>query len=97
MLDKRSTTSMATGRRMMVDHGSLNCRVAEASISSRIVAPAWAAIVAPACRRSWNRKSGRRWVHWFNHERIHESIDDLTPIEVEQARYSARNRFCPTG
>jgi putative transposase len=37
------------------------------------------------------------WVHWFNHERTHESIDDLTPIEVEAAHYAARNRLVPTG
>lgn len=37
------------------------------------------------------------WVHWFNHERTHESVDDLTPAEVEQAHYAARNRLCPTG
>ena len=38
-----------------------------------------------------------RWVHWFNHERTHESVDDLTPIEVEAAHYAARNRLRPTG
>jgi putative transposase len=37
------------------------------------------------------------WVHWFNHERTHESVDDLTPIEVEAAHYAARNRLRPTG
>jgi putative transposase len=37
------------------------------------------------------------WVHWFNHDRTHESIDDLTPIEVEQAHYATRNRLVPTG
>ena len=37
------------------------------------------------------------WVHWFNHERTHESVDDLTPAEVEQAHYAARNRLVPTG
>ncbi|MBB5786047.1 putative transposase [Jiangella mangrovi] len=37
------------------------------------------------------------WVHWFNHERTHESIDDLTPAEVEAAHYAARNRLTPTG
>ncbi|WP_179747618.1 IS3 family transposase [Microlunatus parietis] len=37
------------------------------------------------------------WVHWFNHERTHEAIDDLTPIEVETAYYAARNRLSPTG
>uniref|UniRef100_UPI00126626D2 integrase core domain-containing protein n=1 Tax=Microlunatus speluncae TaxID=2594267 RepID=UPI00126626D2 len=37
------------------------------------------------------------WVHWFNHERTHESVDDLTPIEVETTHYAARNRLIPTG
>jgi putative transposase len=37
------------------------------------------------------------WVHWFNHERTHGSVDDLTPIEVEVAHYAARNRLIPTG
>lgn len=37
------------------------------------------------------------WVHWFNHERTHESVDDLTPVEVEAAHYAARNRLIPTG
>jgi putative transposase len=37
------------------------------------------------------------WTHWFNHERTHESIDDLTPVEVETAYYAARNRLIPTG
>jgi hypothetical protein len=27
------------------------------------------------------------WVFWFNTERPHESIDDLTPIEVEHLHY----------
>ena len=35
--------------------------------------------------------------HWFNHECTHESIDDLTPAEIEQAHYAARNRLVPTG
>lgn len=37
------------------------------------------------------------WVHWFNHERTHESVDDLTPIEVEAAHYAARNRLVLAG
>jgi len=37
------------------------------------------------------------WVDWFNTERPHESIDDLTPLEAEQAHYAARNRLVPTG
>lgn len=37
------------------------------------------------------------WVHWFNHERTHESVDDLTPAEVETTHYAARNRLAPTG
>lgn len=30
------------------------------------------------------------WVHWSSHGRTHESIDDLTPIGVEQAHYATR-------
>ena len=37
------------------------------------------------------------WVDWFNTERSHESIDDLTPIQAEQVHYAARNRLVPTG
>jgi hypothetical protein len=25
------------------------------------------------------------WVDWFNHERPHESVDDLTPIQVAES------------
>lgn len=24
------------------------------------------------------------WVWWYNHERSHEGIDDLTPVQAEQ-------------
>jgi putative transposase len=37
------------------------------------------------------------WVDWFNTERPHESIDDLTPIQAEEVHYAARNRLDPTG
>jgi putative transposase len=37
------------------------------------------------------------WVDWFNTERTHESIDDLTPLQAEQIHYAARNRLDPTG
>ena len=37
------------------------------------------------------------WVDWFNHERPHESVDDLTPIQIEEIHYAARNRLHPTG
>jgi putative transposase len=37
------------------------------------------------------------WVHWFNNERPHESVDDLTPVRVEEVHYAARNRLRPTG
>jgi putative transposase len=37
------------------------------------------------------------WVTWFNTERPHESIDDLTPLEAEHAHYAARNRLIPAG
>lgn len=37
------------------------------------------------------------WVHWFNHERPHEAVDDLPPATVEQIHYAARNELTPTG
>jgi putative transposase len=37
------------------------------------------------------------WVDWFNTERPHESIQDLTPLQAEQVHYAARNRLRPTG
>jgi len=37
------------------------------------------------------------WVDWFNTERPHESIDDLTPVQAELVHYAARNRLDPTG
>lgn len=29
------------------------------------------------------------WVHWFNHERLHSSIGDLPPVELEQSHYAS--------
>jgi putative transposase len=37
------------------------------------------------------------YVDWFNNDRPHESIDDLTPVQVEEIHYAARNRLAPTG
>jgi putative transposase len=37
------------------------------------------------------------WVDFFNHERPHESIDDLTPMAAEELHYAARNQLQPTG
>ena len=37
------------------------------------------------------------WVDFFNNERPHESLDDLTPIAAEELHYAARNRLQPTG
>jgi len=37
------------------------------------------------------------WVHWFNTARPHESIDDLTPEQVEQLHYTHRTRLAETG
>jgi putative transposase len=37
------------------------------------------------------------WVTWFNHERPHESIDDLTLIQAEEVHYAAQNRLRPAG
>jgi putative transposase len=37
------------------------------------------------------------WVAWFNTERIHESVDDMTPHAVEEFHYALRNQLRPTG
>jgi putative transposase len=37
------------------------------------------------------------WVDFFNNERPHESLDDLTPIAAEELHYAARNELMPTG
>jgi putative transposase len=30
------------------------------------------------------------WVHWYNTERTHQAIDDLTPVAAEQLHYRFR-------
>jgi putative transposase len=37
------------------------------------------------------------WVNWFNTDRPHESIDDLTPIQVEQLHYRYRASLAEAG
>ncbi|CAB4744185.1 unannotated protein [freshwater metagenome] len=37
------------------------------------------------------------WVDFFNTERPHEALDDLTPIAAEELHYAARNELTPTG
>jgi putative transposase len=37
------------------------------------------------------------WVHWFNTERTHESIDDFTPVQAEQFHYTHQTGLSPTG
>lgn len=37
------------------------------------------------------------WVHWFNIERTHSSIDDLTPVELEQLDYALTEPLERTG
>ena len=37
------------------------------------------------------------WVDFFNNERPHEALDDLTPILAEELHYAAKNKLTPTG
>ncbi len=37
------------------------------------------------------------WVDFFNNERSHEALDDLTPMAAEELHYAARNELKPTG
>ena len=32
-----------------------------------------------------------RWVDWYNHARLHNSLGITTPVEYEQAHYAALN------
>jgi putative transposase len=37
------------------------------------------------------------WVDWFNNDRPHESIDDLTPVQAEELHYRYRASLAETG
>jgi putative transposase len=37
------------------------------------------------------------WVTWFNTERTHQAIDDLTPIEVEDLYYAHHAALAEAG
>ena len=37
------------------------------------------------------------WVDWFNTERPHSAIDDLSPVTVENIHYAAHHRLTPIG
>ena len=37
------------------------------------------------------------WVDFFNNDRPHEALSDLTPIQAEELHYAARNELQPTG
>jgi putative transposase len=37
------------------------------------------------------------WVDWFNNERPHESIDDLTPVQAEELHYRYRASLAEAG
>ena len=37
------------------------------------------------------------WVHWYNTERTHQAIDDLTPVAAEQLHYRFRATFEQAG
>ena len=34
------------------------------------------------------------WVHWFNSQRLHGYLDDVPPVEYEEAHYA---QLAPTG
>jgi putative transposase len=37
------------------------------------------------------------WVHWYNTERTHHDIDDLTPAAAEELHYRFRATLGRTG
>jgi putative transposase len=44
-----------------------------------------------------SKTAGLDWMHWFNNERTHESIDDFTPVQVEDSPYRYRSGLTETG
>lgn len=37
------------------------------------------------------------WVHWFNTERIHGTLDDVPPVELEAAYVATQDANHPVG
>lgn len=37
------------------------------------------------------------WVHWFNTDRQHEALDDLTPETVERLHYARKTALAQAG
>jgi putative transposase len=37
------------------------------------------------------------WIDFFNNERPHEALDDLTPMAAEELHYAAKKELKPTG
>lgn len=37
------------------------------------------------------------WVDWFNHQRPHEYLDDLTPVAAEELHYAGRQTPAAVG
>ena len=37
------------------------------------------------------------WVHWFNHQRLHGTLDDIPPVEYEAAYHHRRDTGHPVG
>lgn len=44
---------------------------------------------AVASHRREVEEATASWVHWFNHERLHSSIADVPPVELEQSHYDS--------
>lgn len=37
------------------------------------------------------------YADWFNNDRPHEALSDLTPVAAEKLHYAAKNELKPTG
>lgn len=37
------------------------------------------------------------WVHWFNNERLHSTLDDIPPVEFEAAYHGQQETSQPAG
>ncbi|WP_170931332.1 hypothetical protein [Aeromicrobium sp. PE09-221] len=52
---------------------------------------------APGPRGRARRARNPELVDWFDSERTHKAIDDLTPVQAKRVHYTARNRLTRTG
>ncbi|GAA3772903.1 hypothetical protein GCM10022240_26110 [Microbacterium kribbense] len=48
-------------------------------------------MIHPPKRSGTKPRANHSWAHWFNENRLHSSIGDLTPVEKENEYYRENN------